>query len=163
MLERKSNGEFTDLELDPKEKAYVEAYEEYAEYVHEWAVRKGWWDIEEKEAPERAVANALAGLDDPRAQAAVEALNSLLDERERNDAEMIALMHSELSEGLEGLRKSLDSEKIAGYLNIEEELADCIVRIMDYGSARGLRIGEALVVKQRFNEKRPYRHGGKKY
>jgi hypothetical protein len=133
MLERKSNGEFTDLDLDPTEKAYVEAYEEYAEYVHEWAVRKGWWDIEEKEGGER------------------------------NDAEMIALMHSELSEGLEGLRKSLDSDKIEGYLSIEEELADTIVRIMDYGSARGLRIGEALVVKQRYNEKRPYRHGGKKY
>jgi hypothetical protein len=133
MLERAANGEFTDLDLDPKEKAYVEAYEEYAEYVHEWAVRKGWWDIEEKEGGER------------------------------NDAEMIALMHSELSEGLEGLRKSLDSDKIEGYLSIEEELADTIVRIMDYGSARGLRIGEALVVKQRYNEKRPYRHGGKKY
>lgn len=85
------------------------------------------------------------------------------DNGPRNDAEMIALMHSELSEALEALRKDLPSEKIPGYSGVEEELADVIIRIMDYGVARGLDIGRAVVEKVQFNISRTYRHGGKRF
>lgn len=82
----------------------------------------------------------------------------------RNDGEAIALMHSELSEGLEALRNdNAASDKIPGFFGIEEELADVIVRIMDMARGRGWRVAEALVAKMDYNTKRPVKHGGKKF
>lgn len=84
-------------------------------------------------------------------------------DKERNDGEMIALMHSELSEGLEALRKNLQSDHIEQYHGIEEELADVIIRIMDMAQGRKLRVAEAVIAKLAFNAKRERMHGGKKF
>lgn len=84
-------------------------------------------------------------------------------EEERNDGEMIALMHSELSEGLEALRKGLADDKLVNRPGIEVELADTVIRIMDYGAARGLDVSGAIVEKLRLNLTRGYRHGGKRF
>ena len=82
------------------------------------------------------------------------------DFADRNDGEAIALMHEELSEALWALRHGnpLD-EKVSGFTNLEVELADTIIRIMDYGKGRGLRIAEALIAKMQYNTTRPYKHG----
>lgn len=74
---------------------------------------------------------------------------------ERNDAELIALMHSELSEALEAMRNQGTKGAIA------EELADCCIRIFDYCGAREINLEEALLKKIEFNKTRPYRHGKK--
>lgn len=84
-------------------------------------------------------------------------------ESDRNDGEMLALMHSELSEGLEALRKDLQSDHIPEFKGIEEELADVIIRIMDFAFARKLHLSEAILAKIAFNATRPHRHGGKKF
>ena len=81
----------------------------------------------------------------------------------RNEAELIALIHSELSEGLEAVRNGSQSGHIPEYFGIEEELADVIIRIMDYAKAFDYRVSEALVDKMRYNKGREYRHGNKKY
>ena len=73
-----------------------------------------------------------------------------------------ALMHSELSEGLEGVRKPGPSDKIPAYTIEEEELADTIIRILDYAGRYDLRISEAIVAKLEFNKTRGHKHGGKK-
>ncbi len=78
-------------------------------------------------------------------------------DRERNDAELIALMHSELSEALQALRNNEPLEKVA------EELADCIIRIFDYCGFKNIDLEKAILEKIEKNKKRPYRHGNKKF
>ena len=82
------------------------------------------------------------------------------DFADRNDGEAIALMHEELSEALWALRHGNPAdEKLPAFTNLEVELADAIIRIMDYGAGRGLRIAEALVAKMQYNATRPHKHG----
>jgi NTP pyrophosphatase (non-canonical NTP hydrolase) len=85
-------------------------------------------------------------------------------ETERNDGEIIALMHSELSEALEAIRHgNPPDDKIPEFSGAEAELADVIIRIMDMGPGRGWRIAEAVVAKIDYNRGRSYKHGGKKF
>jgi len=81
-----------------------------------------------------------------------------------NDAEALMLIVSELSEGLESLREGNPfSDHIPEFTGIEEELADVIIRIMHLSSTRGWKIAQAVLAKIKYNESRPFKHGGKKF
>lgn len=83
-------------------------------------------------------------------------------EEERSDGELIALIHSELSEALEYLRKGENkSDHIPEFKGTEEEYADVIIRIMDHSQKRGWNIAEAIIAKMEYNKSRPYKHGKK--
>lgn len=75
-------------------------------------------------------------------------------DKPRNAGECIALMHSELSEALEGIRKSAQDEHLPDFTSEEVEFADALIRIFDYAGARQLRLGEAFVAKLLYNANR---------
>lgn len=50
----------------------------------------------------------------------------------RDRPTLFALMHSEVSEGLEGFRKSLKDDKLPHRDMLEVELADYVIRLLDY-------------------------------
>jgi len=81
----------------------------------------------------------------------------------RGAPECICLMHAELSEALEAYRiGNPPSIKTPLFSQIEEELADTIIRILDFAEANNFDIEGALAAKMWYNTTREYRHGGKK-
>lgn len=87
----------------------------------------------------------------------------------RNFGEVVALMHSELSEALEAHRKNLMDDKLPHRPGIEVEFADCVIRIFDTARALGLDLAGAIIEKNRFNQTRADHSlaaraaGGKRY
>lgn len=116
-------------------------------YIHNTAKEKGWWE---------------GG--------------------ERNPLEIHMLIVSELAEATEEARKGtppiyvesqgakmtpdhplfqeMKSLKPEGELI---ELADAVIRVMDYCGHKGWNLAEAILLKTKYNESRGHRHGGKRF
>jgi len=83
-------------------------------------------------------------------------------EKPRPVGEVLMLMVTELAEAMEAYRSgNPESEKIPGFSQMEEELADVVIRLLDFAGGEDLDIEGALIAKMAYNENRPYRHGGK--
>ena len=63
----------------------------------------------------------------------------------------LALIHSEVSEALEGLRNNKN--------NLSEELADVVIRALDLAEFCNIDLSEAINDKMKINNKRPFLHG----
>jgi len=63
----------------------------------------------------------------------------------------LALVHSEVSEGLEGHRKGLQDDKLPHRPMLEVEMADAVIRIGDLAGGLGLDLGGAIREKLQFN------------
>lgn len=72
----------------------------------------------------------------------------------RNKGELLALIHSEVSECLEGVRKNLMDDKLPQRRMEEVELADTLIRIFDYAGGFGLDLEGAYREKMAFNAAR---------
>lgn len=72
----------------------------------------------------------------------------------RNVGELLCLVHSEVSEAMEGYRKSLMDDKLPHRTMLEVELADTIIRICDIAGAHNLDLGGAIAEKRKYNASR---------
>ena len=104
---------------------------ELAKEIHQNNVEAGWWtDLKTGES-----------------------LSSVQGEKpKRNVPEMLCLIHSEVSEAMEGFRKNLMDDKLPHRPMLEVELADAIIRILDMSEGLGLDIEGAIYEKLEFNK-----------
>lgn len=78
---------------------------------------------------------------------------------ERNKGELLCLIHSEISEAMEGERKGLMDDKLPHRRMAEVELVDALIRIFDYAGAFGYDLQGAYAEKMAFNSSRhDHRH-----
>lgn len=162
-----------EIEFLPITITHSAAINEMRDVIHDWAKKKGWCP-------------------------------------DRNKGELIALMHSELSEALEAIRfktcppcpkcarhysniissskyhgegstwecqhedcgysfngpdkaPPMMDDKIPNYTGEAAELADCVIRILDYCGAFGIDLGATIAAKHEYNITRPHRHGNKNF
>jgi hypothetical protein len=87
-------------------------------------------------------------------------------EKEISFTEFISLCHCELSEALQDYRDNCRVNRVYEKDNkptgIPVELADCILRILDFCAANKIDIEQVLTQKHEYNKTRSYRHGDKK-
>lgn len=89
---------------------------------------------------------------------------------QRNVPEMLCLIHSEISEAMEGYRKNLMDDKLPHRRMLEVELADAVIRIADLCGGLKLDLAGAILEKLEYNAKRAdhkpenrAKEGGKKF
>lgn len=103
---------------------------------HESSVEAGWWKQ-------------------------LEEVKTFLPERLHKTVEMwylatkLCLVHSEVSEMMEGLRKGQPDDHLPGRTMEEVEGADVLIRIFDYAGFRGLDLAGATYQKGEYNLHRP--------
>lgn len=73
---------------------------------------------------------------------------------DRNKGELLCLIHSEISEAMEGERKGLMDDKLPHRRMAEVELVDALIRIFDYAGAFGYDLEGAYQEKMAFNAAR---------
>jgi hypothetical protein len=139
-------------------------FNDLAKEIHANAVEHGWWGKPVDKST----------LNEP----------TLMVIPERNFGEVLALIHSEVSEALEAWRdgdpinmlyrdhpdgtRCENSSRCYGPKGTSEEakptgvpseLADIIIRVLDASAAYGVDIDEAILVKMAYNRTRPFLHG----
>lgn len=105
---------------------------ELVAHIHQANVDAGWWT------------NLNTGED----------LRHTTPGEKRNVPEMLALIHSEVSEGLEGYRKNLMDDKLPHRPMMEVELADTLIRIFDLAGGMGYDLAGAIREKLAYNANR---------
>jgi NTP pyrophosphatase (non-canonical NTP hydrolase) len=123
------------------ETSHVTAINELSTNIHESNVKAGWWT------------DLKTGL-----------------KKDRNVGELLCLVHSEISEAMEGHRKNQMDDKLPHRSMFEVELADAMIRIFDIAGAHNLDLGGAMAEKIAYNKNREdhkienrIKDGGKSY
>jgi hypothetical protein len=121
------------------------AIESLSDEIHATAVNKGWWN--ERDNAIEAMRNA--GLHKFGVKLVI--------------SQCLLLAHSEISEGVEGMRGDLKDDKCPEFDMVVVEAADAIIRLLDVGRAFGWPLAAAIIAKVEMNKGREYKHGGKAF
>lgn len=133
------------------EDAFALVWNQVARGVHSNACQKGFWDKRQR-LTEAVNSSCGAG------SAESDHVHDLIA------SQCFALIHSEISEALEGLRAGNPYEHgLENVRSVEAELADAVIRIMDTAAAFRWDVGGAILKKVQFNAARPRMHGGKRF
>src|SRR5262245_8962494 len=133
------------------------AIDAYAQYVLDWATRKGFREICD-DCEGRGFLFLSPGACEPVVCPTCKGQRRQF----RNFGEQIALAHSELSELMEAYRRcqqNAPDKHCPEFTCAEIEAADLVIRVMDMAAAYGWRLGQAIESKMKYNEQRPYKHG----
>jgi len=103
-------------------------------HCHKASVDGGWWNIDGVDKREEMRTRTRFGI-------------ALANEK-------MVLMHTEISEAVEGWRKDKMDDHLPHHKSMTVELADAIIRICDLAGALELPLGLALTEKMAYNSKR---------
>lgn len=76
------------------------------------------------------------------------------ERKDRNIGELLCLVHSEISEAMEGVRKGMKDDKLPHRSMFEVELVDALIRIFDIAGAYNLDLAGAYIEKRAYNDSR---------
>lgn len=130
--------------MNAENRVAVSVFNSLAERITRWAQAKGFWD---QPKPVRTLCEA-----DPE-------VNRFINNLIKSQKQMLVV--TEGAELIEGLRKPTEANDHdpEAFTNEEVEIADQMIRLLDYAGHFRLRIGECILAKMEKNEARPHRHG----
>jgi NTP pyrophosphatase (non-canonical NTP hydrolase) len=127
--------------------------QEFQTIVHQLAIKKGWYDTERSalESHMLVVSEVAEATEEVRkgAPPIYQTVTAVYAP--------ITIVTPDMK-GVQGQISWDDTRKPEGELI---ELADAVIRIMDYCESRGFNLQDAIRIKHEYNKTRPYRHGGK--
>lgn len=131
------------IELQASLRAVELAINESQQHVHEGNKARGFW-----ENRGHVYGLTMTHIDVPYAQYTV-------------GADCCALIHTEISEAVEALRKLQHPIDSTAKDSFGGEMADAVIRIMDLCAFFGIPLGTAIRERVMHNETRSHMHGGK--
>lgn len=142
---------------------------ELAKKIHTQNKKTGWWPnvIDSRKMTPGELEQTANFMKETFGE---ERMREIVSPKNRNYGELLCLVHSELSEAMEGDRKNLMDDHLPNRKMAEVEIADAMIRIFDMCGAFEYDIEGAINEKFEYNKKRADHKlenrmldGGKKY